>query len=751
MIMSSRKRQKTFSSDAADGAESTPKEERPFHCQFCTKGFLRNEHLQRHERLHTKEKPFCCTDCSQAFSRSDLLARHIRLSHADAPRTPNEGLSGPLQQYVVSVADGASMAIHVSIPTTTEPSLPWPQPTSHFGDFDLFIDNMSMPYINDFSAILPMSPSPIFANLPYQPSAPDLTTSRCSAPYYDEFSSTFPSSDQPSFADSRREPWKLTQQDWDSLLTTIHSFIAVLPQFAPPSRHTMTRYLATYFSGFHQHLPFLHLPTFSPVQCPIELLLAMAAIGAQSAFDNDNAVMLFRTSQAIVLERLRCRKDERRRRTFPADHDGPQVLNVYCPELSPSSRDSVSYFDPLPTAQTLLLLMAIATWANSNAVYNEAIGLQSTLANFVREERLLERRGEIPKDTTWRKWIEIEGFNRTIAIIFCFFIFHTIVYDIPPPIRNSELNIHLPSPEKGWAALSEADWREFWAKSEVEESFLSAFSSLFAKRANNDTESRKGYSSLGGYTLILALIQHIYFLRETTKYKPRSKQNVPSAEVTEVEEALRAWQNAWYTDPESSFSPGSPQGPISFNSTALLRMAYIRLTVNVGPWRALNTHDPSEIANSIHRSPDLEPTHKLTRAVLYSAHALSIPVKIGVNIVSRNQAFTWSLQHALCALECAFVLSKWLIAMHRRAPATSLDEDESRLLAYIVDMVYEADPSFQLTKADNTAPHLLDLCARVIKIWAKLLSGEAVWDVVHMIGKALGEYSQILERHAANV
>ncbi|KAL2820073.1 hypothetical protein BJX63DRAFT_444997 [Aspergillus granulosus] len=495
----------------------------------------------------------------------------------------------------------------------------------------------------------------------------------------------------------------------------MHTFVAVVPEFSPPSRHTMTRYLATYFSGFHRHLPFFHIPTFSPIQCLVELLLVMAAIGAQSAFDNDNAVMFFRTSHAIVMGRLRRRKDELRRKTIAGAHCEPRTLDVRCLEHCSSIRDSVSnadQFDPLPAAQTLLLLMAIATWGNSNAIYNEAFGLQNTLTKFVREEKLLERQTEIPNDITWHEWIDIEGFQRTIAIIYCFFVFHTIVYDILPPILNSELNIHLPSREKDWDAPSEKDWCRAREEPKVEQPFQSSLSSLFTKRSNEGTESPKGFSSLGGYTLILAMIQHIYFLRETRKYKPRSEQNISPTDVAEVEQALKNWQSAWYSDPESSLNPGSPQGPIPFNSTALLRMAY-------------------------------------PRAVLYSAHALSIPVKIGVNIVARNQAFTWSLQHALCALECAFVLSKWLVAIHRRPPSVLLDEDESRLLAYIVDMVVEADPGFRLTNNIGATPHLPNLCARVIKIWAKLLSGEAVWDVVRMIGKALNAYSQILERQAA--
>lgn len=385
--------------------------------------------------------------------------------------------------------------------------IPWAQPDPSFGDFALFIDSMSMSYANSLSALfvdqpfLSFSPSPLFGALDPQPSCAqwqnpnavpsDMVTKRTSAPHlFDEFSSTFPSFEPPSSAKTRQEPWKITQLVWDHLLAEIQNCISVIPpEFSLPSRHTMTRYTATYFSGFHRHLPFLHVPTFSPAKCPIELILAMAAIGAQSNFDNDNAVMFFRTSHAIILERLRYRKAELCKRSFPMG-DGSSI--ELRPPNSPASarglppgstanQTPIDQFDPVSAVQALLLLMAMATWGNSKAIYNEAVGLQNTLANLVREEKFLEAQTQTPKDITWSQWVHVEGFKRTIAIIFCFFIFHTIVYDTPPSILNSELNIYLPSREIDWASRSEKDCQETRKKSEPESQFQSCFSLLFSK------------------------------------------------------------------------------------------------------------------------------------------------------------------------------------------------------------------------------------------------------------------------------
>ncbi|KAJ5288183.1 hypothetical protein N7478_003869 [Penicillium angulare] len=746
--------------------------------------------------------PICpCAEINhtKANGNSDLLTRHIRLSHEntnnETSTTDNKREKLPvsgnrssipvggisLQDLLIEPSDSAS---HPNIPSsgvnlassadtsdlnnneipfdvsndlslTSTLSMPWIQSTNNnFSDFAMFIDNMTAldgQYPSFFidQPILDFSPAPLFASheahsdsygpsrqSPKEPPPSNLAArAPNSTPHlFDEFGSSFPSFESTFPPKSRKEPFKVTQQDLESLSLEIQKYASVLPSnFVLPSRHTLTRYIFTYFSGFHRHLPMVHVPTFWPTKYPVELILAMSTIGALSAFDNDNTIMFFRASLGIAQERLRKRQLDKCEKLYSPRIESPVIIQCSEGVIAPKDRQ----FDPLPLAQTLLILLAMATWGNSKDIYNESIAIQNTLANYMRNEKLLRPR--LPLGDDWSSWIQAEGFRRTITIIFCFFVFHTIVYDIPPPILNSELIVDLPSQEVIWEAQSETEWQEARKKHTQSSNFQTHFSHLFE---NLSGARPMEFSQLGGYILILALIQHIYLLRETSRHHSDVRGLAP-ADVSNVEQALKNWQSAWSLDPESYLGPGSSLGPISFNASALLRMAYMRLNVDLGPCRALNTHDPEEIALSMHQSPPLAPSRKLSRAVLYSAHALSIPVKIGVNIAARSQAFAWSLQHSLCALECAFVISKWLIGIQPRITEGSLDEEEARLLAYIADMVAEADPAGEV---ETDRSHL---CTRVIKVWAKIFSGDAHWEVVRFIIRVLSAYGDILEKALA--
>jgi hypothetical protein len=105
-------------------------------------------------------------------------------------------------------------------------------------------------------------------------------------------------------------------------------------------------------------------------------------------------------------------------------------------------------------------------------------------------------------------------------------------------------------------------------------------------------------------------------------------------------------------------------------------VAYIRLSLDIGSHRHLETRDPTLIAQSLAALPDIERNDNLLSALLYSTHALSIPVRLGIDRVARSQAFFWSVQHAISSFECAIFLGKWLCSL----PSPLCDDSLSRIL-----------------------------------------------------------------------
>jgi hypothetical protein len=105
--------------------------------------------------------------------------------------------------------------------------------------------------------------------------------------------------------------WKISPQDHRIIGSKLDDFMNVLPKgFTLPSRHTLSRFWEGYINGFHDHLPFLHIPTLSAVNCAPELVLALAAVGAQYRFEGHRGNGLWYAARAIAMEQVRRRNSQ---------------------------------------------------------------------------------------------------------------------------------------------------------------------------------------------------------------------------------------------------------------------------------------------------------------------------------------------------------------------------------------------------------------------------------------------------------
>lgn len=538
--------------------------------------------------------------------------------------------------------------------------------------------------------------------------------------------------------------WTLDPADWGRLEKEIFNEVEVLPTgFTLPSRHTMKRYLEAYVRGFHPHLPFLHVPTLRARQPPPELILAIAAIGAHYCFDTENAAQLYRASKALITVATARRKQESRVKAFSPLRRS-RIGAMFSGRATGNHQESVmadrqgDRADCFQKAQTLLLLMVMATWGNPETIYKQALGWQSTLANFLREEDLLAATEDPdPGEQEWAEWIRAEGERRTLAAIFCFFNLHTLLYDTLPPLHNSDLAIRLPCAEAMWDAPTETSWRELSQQARPEPRFQSALSELFRERREDNVT---GYTALGGYVLILAIMQELYLIRKMAKLNSSAENASILGENGSLRRALENWRWGWKAGRESKAEGGGAGRPIPLDSLTYLRVAYMRINVDTGPFRALESQDPSRIAQAMFRSPPMQRSLALTQAALHSAQALAVPIHRGINVAAHSQA---SPHDSICLFEGAFVLSKWVQALPKQHPGADVGEDEVFLLSYLHALLSEVDSAEGTPRDCGVAQDVQSYDSTVLRIAARLLRRDAVWDLVNTLGDALDLYANL--------
>lgn len=574
---------------------------------------------------------------------------------------------------------------------------------------------------------------------------------------------------------NRPTTWDVSDSDRQIFANKLASFDSVMPKgFIAPSRHSLSRYLAGYISGFHEHLPFIHVPTLSVSNSAPELVLALAAVGAQYRFEHSRGIELFYAAKAVVMEQIRKRDGLATTQTWNRPRTGSMVQSPgggfqgsshssspfqFVPAEDSIPVDSKEHMDSI---QALLLLTAFATWERHQELLREALAFQSVLARLVRDSGLTSP--DEPQDRselTWEKWIRTEGDKRTKLIVYCFFNLHSITWNIPPLILNSEVRLDLPDPANEWKATTSEQWKELHTEQAVPPlPFQVAFARLFSKAPQTP-----GFpvSPLGNYVLVHALIQQIFFARQLSLVWPGiAGASLRSEDITILEKGLSAWKQGWRRTPESSLDPQNPNGPVAFTSTALLGLAYIRLHVDMGPLRHLETRDSLQIAHALRNTSSIRRDPRLTPALLHSAHALSIPVRLGIDFVARTQTFFWSIQHSLCSLECAFLLSKWLAALSRVKSDNGqpLSEHERKLLLWVRSLLNETEVKLPVNgetqdKEKKVVPSstelieddekLRNLSVSVVRVWSKTFKGNTSWAIVDMIGSALEIYAEMLE------
>ncbi|KAJ5593961.1 uncharacterized protein N7459_000169 [Penicillium hispanicum] len=527
-------------------------------------------------------------------------------------------------------------------------------------------------------------------------------------------------------------PWRIGKEDYRCILMQIHIVRHILPvSFNLPSKYVFCRYIEGFFTGSHGHLPFLHLPTVSIANLSLPLTLAIMAMGAQYRFERERAVTFYKASRSLI------------------DHHisvYAQSNSIYTPRSHVENLDCAGkpHFEIL---QAQIILTTLGTWGNHDLLH-DSLGIAGQMSLYLRDSGLLQH-DRHSDDGLWSTWIQEEGQRRTKFIAYMICNNQTILYNMPPRILNSEISsIYLPCPEELWRASNAAEWKSVRSKWPHCISFGDGYGQLFRHKPIHRENLR--LSSFGNFILMHGLFQHIYLAWESSFCIPMPAAgqpiSLPYEFLTRFHTALRRWQKSWEASSDPSITPSSPKGPLGFNATAIFRIACIRLHFNLGPHRNLGTGNPEAIASAFCNAPRPAQTPQIYHAVLQSIHALSIPVRLGVEYVARTQTLTWSTIHSLCNLECALFLCKWLETL--ALDPTDLHRDTRRLLRIITSVLREADlaqPGDHV--GEFGSEQLRRMGATLVRLLSEILKGTHVFEMMHVFYESLRTYANLLENN----
>jgi hypothetical protein len=502
------------------------------------------------------------------------------------------------------------------------------------------------------------------------------------------------------------------------LLAQLDEFSEVIPaNFQLPTRHALNRFLALYTTGFNEHNPVIHLPTTSLGSVTVELTLAIASVGARYAHEKETCLDLLQAAQAIVFERTR--RWRQQSSGAPNDTDTDHFTRPYDVDATD--------WPHIQVMQALVLMTGDVVFGHSpGAGSRESAIYRAMLGIMIREAMPKIAMSNV--DETWDLWIKAETLKRIVLVAFTLFNLHTLLLNVAPTLLWSEIGLDLPCSEATWNATSPELWQRSKSHAPIEVSVQDAIQALFE---TSKEAPRPRFSSLGGFFLIHAVLQNIW-MRNQMSPMQSIRNDGQSLFLAQTESALRRWRQGWENDEESSMNPVNPSGPIAFTSTALLRMAHVRLSTNARIIPFLRSWNPGSIANSIHQTSKVTRSDRATRAALHCAHALSIPVKIGLKFVAHTQSFYWACQHALSSLECAVFLARWLEAVTEPETQDTLSSQEALVLDYVVQITQEAGECASKAFSPSDKDHLSKITTQ---LWGKVFPDAGVWEIVELVAQ----------------
>lgn len=297
-------------------------------------------------------------------------------------------------------------------------------------------------------------------------------------------------------------------------------------------------------------MPFLHQPTWRILNRPVELVLAVATVGAQYCFEHRVSEKLFYAAKAVLAKRLEC----------SSDSSGTSTNSLLTPRAHKQSgttrasnqdqgRSLVSHgnWRTIDAVSSLIILMGYATWEVKGSLLAEAFSLQRLLLQVLKDVGLHEDSDStispsydcsdhVSLYNAWDTWANQESARRSKLIAFTFLHIHSVAYNVYPVLRTNEINLRLPCATGPWKAQTAEQWHLARQGAEKEQlGFQTALSSLLRKSEDGAAPLDPIPTPLGNYVLLHCLLQRIHIVRDLSLPIMDQSASLPAEEVVKLE------------------------------------------------------------------------------------------------------------------------------------------------------------------------------------------------------------------------
>lgn len=313
-------------------------------------GIEQSDGLGTHSPQRTRTESYHISRTNSASL--ETLTSNVAVSQRSSNERDNQGdQSSSIPQPSVPYSDGnvstAELQPHENGPVLSAGTLdeqtnmdwmafgePVNDPFDLFGEGDAFLENV------DFSSLFLPAGFGLDQELPFDQSASlstafqtntapqgqavkenDLTEPVAEPSTISRFGSPLPSIRPTEQKNGSKQPnqrtvtftrpapcWKISPSDYAAMEASLAPLMPVLPSdFTLPSRHTASRFLEGCIRGTYEHMPVLHVPSFSVRSAAPDLILSMMAVGSQFKLEGKSAMALFYAAKAAIMHQLRTR------------------------------------------------------------------------------------------------------------------------------------------------------------------------------------------------------------------------------------------------------------------------------------------------------------------------------------------------------------------------------------------------------------------------------------------------------------